>query len=51
MEKENEKHICCLCGKEFVGYGNTAWPLNDDGRCCDECNTSKVIPARLALMK
>lgn len=51
MGKENEKHICCLCGKEFVGYGNSAWPLNDNGRCCDECNTSKVIPARLALMK
>ena len=44
---------CCLCGKELTDYGNNPWPLktNDDDRCCDECNSSKVIPARIAQMR
>lgn len=41
---------CCLCGKEFIGWGNNPYPLaeGEDDRCCDECNYTKVIPARLA---
>lgn len=44
---------CCLCGKDFIGYGNNPWPLreNEDDRCCDECNDTKVIPARLQRLK
>ena len=30
--------------------GNNAEPIND-GRCCDECNATVVIPARIALME
>ena len=52
MEK---KHICCICGKEFAGWGNNPDPVTDesgnlfpdDARCCDECNGMYVIPARL----
>ena len=46
------KHICCLCGKEFVGYGNNPEPVvpYDTGRCCDQCNIDKVIPKRLELI-
>lgn len=40
---------CCLCGKKIKGYGNNASPLNN-GECCDECNTIKVIPKRLEIM-
>ena len=43
-----QKHICSICGKEYSGWGNNAQPVND-GRCCDDCNTTAVIPARLAL--
>ena len=45
----DEKHICCICGQEFTGYGNNPYPVNsdEDARCCDDCNTTKVIPARL----
>ena len=53
----NKNRICCLCGKEIthIGYdegeylGNNPHPLseNEDDRCCDECNETKVIPARL----
>lgn len=38
---------CCICGKEFSGYGNNPDPVKKQGRCCDECNNKKVIPARL----
>lgn len=40
---------CCICGKEFVGWGNNPYPVNkdEDARCCDECNGMYVIPARL----
>lgn len=43
------KQICSICGKEYVGYGNNAYPIND-GRCCDNCNKEVVIPARIALI-
>lgn len=43
-----KKKICCICGKEFEGYGNNPYPLKNEGECCDECNTNFVIPARLA---
>jgi hypothetical protein len=37
---------CCLCKVNIKGYGNNAQPLKN-GRCCDECNITKVIPARI----
>ncbi len=39
--------FCCLCNREIDGYGHNPWPLmpNTD-RCCDECNYTRVIPAR-----
>jgi hypothetical protein len=37
---------CCLCDREFSGYGNNAEPLKI-GICCDVCNVTKVIPERL----
>ena len=43
---------CCICGSKFRGYGNNPAPLMEDtdsnpNRCCDFCNATKVIPARL----
>ncbi len=38
---------CSLCDNTINGFGNNAQPLKDD-RCCDTCNTTKVIPARLS---
>lgn len=40
-----ERKKCCICGKEFDGFGNNAEPLAH-GLCCDECNNTKVLPAR-----
>ena len=47
IKEAYEKHKCILCGKEFDGWGNNAWPIKD-GICCDDCNAEKVIPARIA---
>lgn len=44
IEEASKK--CVICGKEIQGYGNNAEPVAK-GRCCDECNKTKVIPARL----
>jgi len=50
-----KKGKCSFCGKTYENYGNDPWPLApkyaSNMRCCDACNMSKVIPARLKLMK
>ena len=46
---ENSKK-CCICGKPIEGYGNNAEPVKN-GVCCDGCNISVVIPARLKLLR
>lgn len=42
-------HKCSLCGEQYRGFGNNAWPLSK-GRCCDTCNQIEVIPHRMAQM-
>lgn len=47
---------CCLCDGEVEVqsngwcHGHNAEPLVKNGRCCETCNSSKVIPARLLQM-
>lgn len=43
---ENIK-TCCICGKQFEGWGNNPAPVKNEGVCCDECNMSHVLSARL----
>ncbi len=41
---------CSICKQRWDSswyYGNNADPVNN-GRCCDDCNTSVVMPARCA---
>ena len=38
--------ICCICGKNYIGYGNNAEPVAE-GRCCDRCNDTVVFLARI----
>lgn len=47
MKKTNNK--CVFCGADNGKWGNNAQPLNE-GRCCDKCNNTKVIPARIKLL-
>jgi hypothetical protein len=44
---------CILCGKIEAGFGNNPEPLveYEVGRCCGDCNQTKVIPARLRAMR
>ena len=46
MEDYNENGTCCICGKEYTHWGNNALPVSD-GRCCDVCNDTVIIPARI----
>ena len=46
MEDYKETGICCICGKEYTHWGNNALPVKD-GRCCDECNATEILQARL----
>ena len=50
-EAKEDKEKCVLCGKEIEGYGNNPAPLADEGKCCDSCNSKRVIPARFKAMK
>lgn len=43
------KHICCICGGTYYGYGNNPAPVKEGGRCCSACNWDYVIPARQKL--
>lgn len=45
----SNEQFCSICGKIIVGeFGNNAQPVNN-GRCCNNCNYSIVIPARIRL--
>ena len=52
--KENtakyKPYKCCLCNRQKYGFGNNPAPVKEEGRCCDECNSKKVIPARMMTM-
>lgn len=45
MERHDGKHICSICGFEFIGWGNNPEPVKsyDEGVCCDACNITVVI--------
>ena len=47
MYQERNKMKCCICNKDFKGYGHNPMPLKFKGRCCDNCNTLVVL-ARLS---
>ena len=46
---KSTKQTCSICGKEYSGFGNNAYPINQ-GRCCDCCNMLVVIPERVKMM-
>lgn len=49
MSDYKETGKCCLCGETYTHWGNNPWPLSEgeNDRCCDVCNDTKVIPARI----
>ena len=42
------RRLCSLCGEPFLGMGHNPEPLKRyQDRCCNDCNQTKVIPARM----
>ena len=43
---------CCICGCKFEGFGNNPAPVVKGGCavCCEFCNDTVVIPARIKQM-
>lgn len=58
MDNYEEVGICCVCGETYTHWGNNPCPLKDkegkdfgeNDRCCDDCNSLYVIPARIEKM-
>lgn len=50
-KRREETTHCCLCGKPLVGRGHNPDPMKHAGRACDDCNVTRVIPARLMALK
>lgn len=50
-KEEKDSKECCICGEPIVGFGNNPDPVKKQGRCCDNCNTLYVIPARMEVYK
>jgi hypothetical protein len=42
-----DEFTCVICEQHSVGYGNNPAPVKNEGKCCDDCNFTKVLPARL----
>lgn len=49
---DHKKYVCSICGElvdSYLGL-NSAFPVNTS-RCCDSCNVTIVVPARLNRMR
>jgi hypothetical protein len=51
--KKTQTFKCSICKDTFTGFGNNPYPATkgEDDRCCDYCNGTVVIPARIAAMR
>ena len=50
IAESSNKYVCSICKGTFLGYGNNARPVNNE-TCCDYCNATQVIPARVNAKK
>ena len=59
LNQRRRRFRCCFCAKIFDGYGNNPEPVepvevdplsDTDPVCCDGCNSSIVVPARMYVM-
>lgn len=48
---DDNSRKCCICGKRINGYGNNPAPVKDEGVCCDRCNNTIVLAARIKACK
>ena len=47
----SKSQLCVLCDAKFSEWGNNPYPLANSGKCCNTCNTTRVIPQRLYKLK
>ncbi len=47
---DKKTFTCCICKRQFSDYGNNPAPVKFSGRCCDECNRTVVLAARIKLL-
>ncbi len=48
VNMESKTFKCCICDELILNeYGNNPWPVKDTGKCCNICNETEVIPARI----
>jgi len=48
FQRKKENGVCCICkGYLEMPFGNNPNPIRKRGKCCEECNYSKVVPARM----
>jgi hypothetical protein len=44
----SKKIACCICGHRIKDRdSNNPRPVKFEGRCCDKCDRSVVVPARM----
>ena len=43
-------HLHPVTGEVYWDQGHNAAPIKD-GRCCDDCNDTVVVPSRIALIR
>lgn len=51
MIAEDLKEKCVLCRKKIEGFGCNPCPLAEKGKCCNNCDNTKVIPERIRLIQ
>lgn len=49
LGKKRDRVVCWLCDTEIKGIPHNAEPVSI-GVCCNKCNLSKVIPARMEMI-
>lgn len=49
MQTYQQPIKCCLCGSRTIQRHN-AQPIMT-GQCCSSCNDTRVVPAKIAMMK
>lgn len=51
MHIVNMEDNCVICNGEILDeWGHNPAPVKEDGRCCDTCNFTVVIPERLKML-
>lgn len=50
---ENATWNCSICGEPSRGFGHNPQPVRPDyeDRCCETCNATVVIPARIDILR